>query len=58
MKSFRSIQRGRRNGTAGNTSFGGAGYSFCERHRKRYPNRQFCPVCMPDQKTYRPTGTR
>ncbi|MGF6492776.1 hypothetical protein ABIE56_000933 [Luteibacter sp. 621] len=58
MNSFRSSQRAWRNGTAGNTSSGGTGYLFCERHRERYRNDRRCPVCDPTVRPVRPMRRR
>lgn len=52
MSTFRYLQRDKRHPyrKLGNTSYGGPGYLFCERHRSRYPDSQSCPVCLPGQK--------
>ncbi|UPG89257.1 hypothetical protein L2Y96_17925 [Luteibacter aegosomaticola] len=52
MNSFRSFERAKRNGTAGNSSYGGPGHVFCERHRQRYRLGQMCTECLPG---YRPS---
>lgn len=52
MHSFRSLERDKRNPNRklGNTTYGGPGFLFCERHRERYPVTRSCSVCMPGQK--------
>jgi hypothetical protein len=51
MTFSRYLQRDKRfpDRKLGNTTYGGPGFLFCERHRERYRDTAACPVCVPNQ---------